>query len=167
MHYLPTHLVHSSMPINLDKFMHIILTRWKRFFLKKFIFNSFWNGFKFSLVNFKRGVHGLVKAALAKRLWSDLRRTSDVLGVLDFQIACLRPETPALYPRSLLTHHEEYGQKLRHPRRFRGREREFQRSGTARTSTYWGAWLWFTYEVLKSFDKEHFRWSGRISWESF
>ena len=27
----------------------------------------------------------------------------DVLAVMDFQIPCLRPETPALYPRSLLT----------------------------------------------------------------
>ena len=71
-----------------------------------------------------------------KRLRSDLRRTSDVLAVLEFQIACLRAETPALYSRNLLTNHEGHGQKLRHPRRFRGREREFQRSGTARTSTY-------------------------------
>ena len=58
------------------------------------------------------------------------------VDVLDFQIPCLRPETPALYSISLLTNHEGHGQKLRHPRRFSGREREFQRSGTARTSTY-------------------------------
>ena len=31
----------------------------------------------------------------------------DVIAVLDFQIPCFRPETPALYPRSLLTNHEK------------------------------------------------------------
>ena len=33
-----------------------------------------------------------------------------VLAVLDFQIPCFRPETPALYPRSLLTNNEGRGQ---------------------------------------------------------
>ena len=34
----------------------------------------------------------------------------DVLAVLYFQIPCFRPETPALYPRSLLTNNEGRGQ---------------------------------------------------------
>ena len=33
----------------------------------------------------------------------------DILAVLDLQITCFRPETPALYPRSLLTNHEGRG----------------------------------------------------------
>ena len=32
-----------------------------------------------------------------------------VLTVLDFQIPCFRPETPAFYPRSLPTIHEGHG----------------------------------------------------------
>ena len=51
------------------------------------------------------------------------------LAVLDFQIPCLRPETPALYLRSLLIHHECHGQKLGRPRRICGRERSFKDLG--------------------------------------
>ena len=46
--------------------------------------------------------------------------------------------TPALYPRSLSTNHEGYGQKLGRPRRLWVRERRSKNFGTARTSTYWG-----------------------------
>ena len=41
----------------------------------------------------------------------------DVLGVLEFQIPCLRPETTALCPKSLLTNHDGHGQKLGRPGR--------------------------------------------------
>ena len=35
----------------------------------------------------------------------------DVLAVLDFQIPCFRPETPAFYARSELTNHEGRGRE--------------------------------------------------------
>ena len=47
-------------------------------------------------------------------------------------------ETPALYPRSLLTSHEGRRRKLKRAR-LEGRNREFQRSRTERTSTARGA----------------------------
>ena len=36
----------------------------------------------------------------------------DVLAVLEFQIRCLRAETPPMYPRSFLINHEGHEQKL-------------------------------------------------------
>ena len=39
----------------------------------------------------------------------------DVLAVVDFQIPCYRPETPALYPRRLLINHEGPGRTLGRP----------------------------------------------------
>ena len=53
----------------------------------------------------------------------------DVLAVLDFQIPCLRSETHAFYPRSLLTNHEGQGQKLGRPWRISERERVFKDPG--------------------------------------
>ena len=35
----------------------------------------------------------------------------DVLAVLDFQISCFRPKSPALYPKSLPANHERHGKK--------------------------------------------------------
>ena len=43
---------------------------------------------------------------------------NDVLGVFNFQIPCFRPESPALYPKSLPTFHEGHGRKLGHLRLF-------------------------------------------------
>ena len=44
-------------------------------------------------------------------------RDVDVLAVLDFQIPCFRPESPALNPSILLTNQEAHGRKLGRPRR--------------------------------------------------
>ena len=50
--------------------------------------------------------------SLCQKISHHARRPQDVdvLGVLGFQITCFRPETPALYPRSLLTNHDGRGQ---------------------------------------------------------
>ena len=48
--------------------------------------------------------------------WGRPPQDVDVLAVLDFQIPCFRPETPALYIRSLLTNLEGRGRKLGRPR---------------------------------------------------
>ena len=59
----------------------------------------------------------------------------DVLAVLNFQIPCFRPETPAFYLWSLLTNHRSGTQKGR-PRRLYRRKPGLQRSRTARTKSY-------------------------------
>ena len=76
----------------------------------------------------------------------------DVLAVLDFQIPCFRPESPALYLRSLLSRPWTI---TRTPETNLGtgttRERELQRSRTARRSTSWRALFYIsTHKAFKN-----------------
>ena len=66
--------------------------------------------------------HGKIDFDLEANIWwaqtlACCRPPQDVDAVLDFQIPCFRPETPALYPRSFVTNHKGRGRKLGRPRR--------------------------------------------------